>query len=80
MNRRMTIAAFALLGAASFAVAPASAQSTSSSAIPQQAEAPPVSGVAPTPSAFTKVAPAGLTKTNAASGEVSKGLLTPEKK
>jgi hypothetical protein len=46
MIRPLKIAALATLGAVAFAVAPASAQ-IKASAIPQQSEAPPVSGVAP---------------------------------
>ena len=80
MDRTM-IAALALIGAASFAALPASAQDyTKRSAIPQQQAGTPSSGVAPSQSAFAKAAPSGLTTATPQPTVDNDNALTPTKK
>ena len=84
MSRRMMIAALTVLGAASFAAAPASAQNALLDAkIPHNQDAAPVAGAAPVVSPFAGAKQASGAK--ATSGAVSsaaapKLTLQPEKK
>ena len=81
MSRRMMIAALTVLGAASFAAAPASAQNALLDAkIPQNQEAAPVAGAAPAVSPFAGAKQASGAKAAATSGALPKLTLQPEKK